>query len=362
MEVRLASLTSHRVFHAYLGRELSVELQPMVRLTWILAATGVVALGLILLVAWFVARRITSPLSTIVHAARAMQRGDYDQPLPERGADEVAFLARSFGEMRRDLEANMTRLRNLDQMKSNFISLAGHELKTPLTVITSFNEMILSGDMGRIPEPMLEATQSIQNRLSDLNRLVTNILEVTHFEQGLSVLRPRHVNLRQLLTDLVDARQQLLQERRVHLRTHFGANDLSVHADPDYLQRAFEQLLDNAIRFTPDEGRVDVEAGSDGATLRIAIRDTGIGIPQEQQRWVFEKAWETTDLMHHTSGHLEFGTRGLGLGLPLARSIVRAHGGDIELVSRPGAGSVFTVILPAGEPARETADTAVVMA
>jgi signal transduction histidine kinase len=256
----------------------------------------------------------------------------------------------------------MTRIRNLDQMKSNFISLAGHELRTPLTVITAFNEMILNGEMGRIPESMQEATQSIQERLTDLNRKVTNILEITQFEEGLSVLQLQPVNVTDVVHELVQERRALLQPRSLHLAVRAPEQAVYVTADRDYLLHALQQLLDNAIRFTADDGLVSVELAQSDDNVSIAIRDTGIGIEPEQQRWIFEKAWETSDLMHHTSGHLEFGSRGLGLGLALARNIVRAHDGEISLQSQMGHGSCFTVVLAAVSDCLETPQTALAMA
>jgi len=344
-EVHIPSLDNKAHVHAYLGRELAAELQPMVQLSRKLAVAGAAALVLILALAWTVARRITRPLSSVVEAARAIQRGDYEQPLPSSGADEVAFLARSFDEMRRDLALHMKRLRNLDQMKSNFITLAGHELRTPLTVITSFNEMILSGEMGKIPESMQEATLLIQDRLSDLNRKVTNILQISQFEEGLAVLHRQPLEINQLVDELVAGRRKLLQERSLCIEVELAEDALWVEADPDYLMRAFEQLLDNAIRFTPDGGRVSLEVGQSEQQVWISLRDTGIGIDPQQQRWIFEKAWETSDLMHHTSGHLEFGSRGLGIGLALARHIIDAHQGSITVDSQPGQGSCFRVSL-----------------
>ena len=351
VRVRASGFDSADGFDAFLGRDLQAELAPMMGLTQKLAFVGALAILVTLLAAWVVATHITGPLSSIVEAARELQKGNFNAPLAARGADEVAFLAQSFAEMRQSLHHHMEHLRNLDQMKSNFIAVAGHELKTPLTVISGFNEMIVNGMMGEVPEKVQETTQLIQKRLQDLNRLVENILDMSRFEQGLHEFRMAEVDLRELAADAVRRREADLGGRDLRFVLERATESCRVHADPERLMQAILHLLDNAVRFTPDGGRITVAVRADGARVQLCVRDTGIGIPAAELDWIFDKVYEVGDIMNHSSGRSQFGSRGMGMGLALAKAIVEGHGGEIQVRSVPNAGSEFTIGLPAADAA-----------
>jgi signal transduction histidine kinase len=340
-------------FDAFLGRELAAELQPMVALSTRLGIAGVIAILLTALVTYVVARRVVQPISEIVGAASALQQGDYERPLEPRGADEVAFLARSFLDMRRALRQHVEHLRGLDRMKNNVIALAGHELKTPLTVITSFNEMIVSGSLGTVPDNIRDAMRSIQERLWELNRLVEDILDMSRMEQGLFKLFPSDVDLHELVAGVIAVRRSRLEKRDVRILERLQDEPCPMVGDADRLRQAIAQLVDNAIRFTPDGGTVTVSLKVDGAQARVSVRDTGIGIAPHDVEWVFTKLHSVGDVMQHSSGHLRFGSRGLGLGLALCKGIVEAHQGTIQVDSVPGRGSEFTVVLPLLAGARQ---------
>ena len=342
-------------FNAFLGRELATELQPMVALSVRMAVAGGLAILLTALAAHLMARRVVQPLSDIVAAASALQRGNYDEPLVPRGADEITFLARSFLDMRQSLRSHVEHLRGLDQMKSNVIALAGHELKTPLTVITSFNEMIVSGSLGAVPDNIRDAMRRIQERLWELNRLVEDILDMSRFEQGLLELRMAPVDLRGIVVAVVERRRSDLEDRDLKLECSVAETECLVDGDAKRLQQAIAQLVDNAVRFTPDGGHVTVSVTAGAGRARVAVRDTGIGIDARDQEWIFSKLHAVGDVMHHSSGTLRFGSRGLGLGLALCKAIVEAHAGTIDVASAPGNGSEFSVVLPLRATAANTA-------
>jgi signal transduction histidine kinase len=285
-------------------------------------------------------------VSRIVQASVALQKGKYDFPIDLRGNDEVALLGRNFSHMRESLSSYVQHLKSVDQAKSNFIALAGHELRTPLTIITGFNEMIASGALGEVPGKVRETTDLITGQLSGLNKLVQSMLDLTYFEQGLQSLRTSECDVRDIARQAAESRLAIVKERKLTLSIDTGPEPVTVDADPERLRDAVQALVDNAVRFTPDGGAVKVSTRSHQQEVLITVEDTGIGIPANEIKWIFQKVYEVGDVMNHSSGTFGFGSKGFGLGLALCRVIVEAHHGRVDVQSTPGRGSTFTIALP----------------
>lgn len=341
-------------FDALIGRELMAEMAPILVLERRLALGGLAAVVVTLVVGFMVASSITGPLSRIVAASVALQKGQYNYPIDVRGKDEVALLGKNFALMRESLATYVQKLKNLDQAKSNFIALAGHELRTPLTIITGFNEMIASGAMGQLPDKVKETTTMITEQLTGLNRLVHSMLDLTYYEQGLQSLQLCRRDIRDVVRDASLGRRAIAESRQLRLTLELGDEPLHAVIDPRRFTDAYLALLDNAIRFTEDGGTVNVTTRQCEKEVHITVEDTGIGIPQHEVKWIFEKIYEVGDVMNHSSGTFGFGSKGFGLGLALCKAIVEKHGGRITVSSTPGRGSTFAIALPRSGPAAAT--------
>jgi signal transduction histidine kinase len=333
-------------FDAFVGRELMTEMTPILVLEKRLVAGGVAAVIVTLLVGFFTASSISRPLSRIVQASVALTKGQYDYPIDQRGSDEVALLGRNFAHMRESLATHVQHLKSLDQAKSNFIALAGHELRTPLTIITGFNEMIASGALGTVPQNVRETTTLITEQLTGLNRLVQSMLDLTYYEQDLQKLELERRDARDLVRDAALGRKDVAEKRHLRMTIELGNEPLPVMADPIRLNDALLAIIDNAIRFTADGGSIRVRARNKDNEIHIAVEDTGIGIPQNELKWIFEKIYEVGDVMHHSSGTHQYGSKGFGMGLALCKVIVEKHSGKILVASALGRGSTFTIVLP----------------
>lgn len=333
-------------FDAYLSRAVDSELAPVARLEKRLLLSGVAAIAITFLLASFLAARVTGRLKMIVRASEEIEKGNYDVPLEVQGGDEVAHLAENFLSMKQSLKSHVNRLENLDQMKSNFIALAGHELRTPLTIISGFNELIVSGALGELPKEVEENMLITQQHLTELNLLVENMLDISRSEQGMLDYDFAVTNLATLIRDALATRSSSFSER--NLRADFTEPEAEVwlSIDRKRFRQAFLNIIDNAIRFTPDGGKIRVSLECDGEVTSLSVRDTGIGIPPNQLDFVFEKINPGGNILNHSSGRAEFGSRGLGLGLALCRAIVEGHGGSIEVKSVLGMGSEFIVVIP----------------
>lgn len=347
IHVRVEGVTPGSGFDTYIARELKTELAPLVALEQRIAVAGLVALVVTLLAGFLLARSVTRPLSRVVSAAHAIKDGNYDHPLEISGRDEIADMGRIFDDMRHSLRKYVTRMRNVDQLKSNFIALAGHELRTPLTIISGFNELIASGAMGEIPDKVKETTTHIQQQLSDLNNQVQKILDMSSIEQGLLELHMDEVDLRSMAKGALESRRAVIADRQLVLRTELPEQPVFVRADHHRIEQAFLNLLDNAIRFTPDGGTITAALSHGEQNAVLSVKDTGVGIHPNEVEWVFRKMYDTDEVMHHTSGPYRFGSRGLGLGLALTKALVEKHGGKLLVKSTLGRGSEFTIVLDA---------------
>lgn len=337
-------------FDALIGRELMAEMTPILALERRLALGGLSAVVVTLVIGFVVASSITAPLSRIVAASVALQKGQYNYPIDMRGKDEVALLGKNFALMRESLNTYVQNLKNLDQAKSNFIALAGHELRTPLTIITGFNDMMASGAMGRLPDKVKETTTIITEQLTGLNKLVQSMLDLTYYEQGLQSLQLSRCDMRDVVREAAMGRRTVAESRKLRLTLELGDEALPVLIDAQRFADAFLALLDNAIRYTADGGTVRVAAQTHEDEVHVWVEDTGIGIPQNELKWIFEKIYEVGDVMHHSSGTYGFGSKGFGLGLALCKAIVEKHGGRVTVASTPGRGSTFTIALPRSNP------------
>lgn len=239
-------------------------------------------------------------------------------------------------------------VQELDRLKTNFMIVSAHEMRTPLTILKGHHEALLSGALGQVPEGPRRFLEVCRRSADRLAEAFSDIVEMLRFEGRQARLRRRRLELPQLIAETVEAVQAFLLLRGQTLTVECEEGLPPVLVDPDKLQLALANLLQNAIRFTPDGGRLQVRLARESESeVRLSVIDSGIGIEASELERIFERFYTSMDTRHHRSGTYEFRTRGAGLGLALVRANVEAHGGRVWAESLgPERGSSFHMVLP----------------
>lgn len=300
----------------------------------LLAALTAMVIG-----AWLM-RSISRPVQDLERGMAAVAAGDFEHRLPFTAGrkDEFGRLAASY-------ESMALQLSDLDRLKAEFISVASHELKTPINVIVGYIELLKEGIYGPLSDKQREVSETIQKQAHTLTRLVAQLLDVSRFEAGGGRIEPKPVSLRKFIKNLEDTFRVLAMQREINFDIQCSDRlPGEVFWDEDRMNEVVGNLLSNAFKFTEMGGRVRLEAEQVNESVRIRVRDTGVGIPPQQLQHVFHKFYQA-DNQESTP------TAGTGLGLAIAKQIVEAHRGTINVESRLNAGTTFTIVVPVRMPA-----------
>ena len=254
-------------------------------------------------------------------------------------------------EMLRELQLMNTELKSSDRLKSSFIKVVGHEFRTPVTILVGLCQLTLRD--ATVTGPLREQLQRIGDAAGRLERLVNQTLKMLSAQRFDLVLVRRRENVAALLREAVEDIRPFVELREQRLSVDL-ADDLGVmELDADKLRDGLNHLLLNAIKFTPDRGRIGLMARREEGGLRIEVRDDGSGIAPDSLPRVFQPFFTDFDVSRHSSGDYKHGTRGLGLGLSVVKAYVEMHGGHIGVSSEIGRGSTFSLFLPAAIEAQK---------
>ncbi|HRV96002.1 MAG TPA: ATP-binding protein [Anaerolineae bacterium] len=289
-----------------------------------LAAVGGIVFGILM------SRTLTAPLNNLAEAARSIGARDLSKRVEEKGSDEMIAVARAFNDMAADLEA-------AEQLRRNLLADVAHELRTPLTVV--------QGNLRAILDEVYPLDQSEMARLYEqtrlLSRLVNDLHELAQAEAKQLPLNREETDIAQLVSTVSDTFRPSVEAKGITLHSEIAPDTPAVQVDAARLTQVLQNLLANALRHTPEGGRITIQARPDGDSLRLSVADTGDGIPPEHLPHVFDRFYRTDHARTRDRG-------GAGLGLAIVRALVEAHGGSIKVTSTgvPGQGSTFTILLP----------------
>lgn len=237
------------------------------------------------------------------------------------------------------VERDITKEKQVDQAKTEFVSLASHQLKNPLTVVSLYVEMLLGAKAGKVSEKQKKFLQKIKNANQKILDLINSLLNVSKIELGRFPNEPEMVNLAKVMQSVVREFKPEIEKKRIIFEANGHNNRSLISIDPKLLTMVLQNLISNAVKYTPDKGRVALETIIDKNDLRIKIADTGCGIPESEQKKVFTKLFRASNLGDDESG-------GTGLGLYIVKSILDQVKGRIRFESRENKGTTFYVSWP----------------
>jgi len=266
----------------------------------------------------------------VISAARIFPAGS-DQPLPRKGPREVQDLVSAFNQMTGRVQASQ-------RSQRDFVANVSHELKTPLTSIQGFAQSILDGTADT-RDGQQQAAQVIFNEASRMHSMVLDLLDLARLDAGTADLKMAAVDIPALLRGVVERFTPQAAAAGVSLRIEAGQLPQLI-GDGDRLAQVFNNLTDNALKFTPPGGQILLQAGVEESLMVVLVTDTGAGIPPEALARIFDRFYQVDPSRRGGEHH------GSGLGLAIASEIVQAHGGSIEATSQVGEGTTFRVRLP----------------
>jgi len=323
-----------------------------------IAMVAVVVIGI------FISQPIIQPLFSLVRTSQSIAQGNLDQRSGIKSKDEIGTLASTFDEMTsrlqqrtEELEKTYHILEQMDRTKSSFIDVSAHELRSPLTSVKGYAQMM---QLKVKDNPDLNAlTNGLIDGVNRMAEIVNNMLDVTRIDANALKLVPDNVQIAAIMMRVERTFQKSLQERNLTLKTDGLADLPTLYVDPDLIYKVFYHLVMNAIKYTPDGGAIRVygqvlRGNAQIPEMEIVVEDSGVGVAIEHREAIFEKFFQTGEVMFHSSGKTKFKGGGPGLGLAIARGIINAHNGRIW-VDSPGhddetcPGSKFIVHLPMTE-------------
>lgn len=235
---------------------------------------------------------------------------------------------------------DVSREQEIDRMKSEFISIASHQLRTPLTAVKTYAHLLEGGYAGTMTPSQQEFMETILSAADHMNTLIDTFLDISRIETGQLKLDPKPMSIKKLINEIIDEFRQVAKNKGITMTVQISETlPAKIYADPSLLKEVYSNLLSNAIKYTPPGGKVKLDVASEPKSVVLIIKDNGYGIPKAQKQRIFDKFFRASNIS-------AVETNGSGLGLYMIKKIAENMGGDITFKSREGKGSTFTFTFP----------------
>ncbi len=293
---------------------------------------SITAVALVLVTSFFITRAITRPLKVLVNKTRDISNGVFEGQLNISSPPEMLELAKAFNTM-------CEKLKVLDKMKSDFFSSMSHELRTPLTSIKEGISLLKDGVVGTVPDRQKRLLTILTLETNRLIELVNSLLDLSKMEAGMMTYTFEKGSLSPLIQRAMTEIVPLVESKKIHFERQGFEGLAPVRMDSERILQVLRNLIGNAVKFTPEGGRVMISASQVSQEVEVSVSDTGPGIPPANLTAIFDKYQQAA-----ATG--SYRMKGTGLGLSIAKHIISSHGGRIWAESRPGEGSTFIFVLP----------------
>ena len=297
-----------------------------------------VQLSVPILAVIFVGWAVLKPLRAMSAAARKVGKHDLDFSLPSSRVREINEAMTAFTAMGEELRAALARQAELEQERQFYISAIAHDLNSPIFALRGYLEGLESG-IAATPERAQRYLQACQAKVTELQHLTADLSAYTQVERLEQTMRREPFDLDTLLRDAAEGVRPQVEAKGLTLTLAPGAPAFACVGDPHLLQRAFTNVLENAVRYTPAGGRLSVTWGAEGGQWRLSVADSGPGIAPDDLPHLFAPFYRGEASRNRATG-------GAGLGLAIAQRIMRAHGGALTAANAPSGGAVFTATAP----------------
>lgn len=257
----------------------------------------------------------------------------------EETRKELAVTAKQLAATAKEVELANQELRSLDLAKDEFVSIASHQLRTPLTALKGYVGMLLDGDAGPINDKQREYLVEIKNSNDRMIGLITALLNVSRVDLGVFIVEPKQLNLKKVAEDALNDIGMKINEKKIRIETNFEKDLPLISADLNIVRMIFQNLFTNAVKYTSAEGKINISIGKSGSDILISVADNGYGIPKDVQSKIFTKMFRADNARVKDPD-------GTGLGLYIIKSTLEKTGGKIWFKSTENKGSTFYVTLP----------------
>ncbi len=243
-------------------------------------------------------------------------------------------------ERTRQLTQALEEVKRISKRKSDFISSVSHEIRSPLTSIKGYAAILLASKLGALPEEIRIRLEKINRHSDELVHMVNDLLDISRIESGRVEIKKESLSLRAITDKISDLFSEQLKTKNIAFSANIPDNCQEILADRSQIERVFINLVGNALKFTPQNGKIDINAGRNNKSIQIDVKDTGFGIPEDAQENIFEEFFRVDNTINQE-------VKGTGLGLALVKHIIEAHQGRIWVKSKLGEGSTFSFTLNA---------------
>ena len=319
--------------------KISIDSQNTIkRVSYFILIAILLTLAVAFFVGFYVSRKISKPIKELSFAANEIERGNFKSRIDIKTGDELERLGKTLNKTIEVLEKTDEERKQLDKAKTEFMSITSHELRSPMTPMKAQLQMILGDYFGKISPKQRESLDIVLRNTERLDRIIQDFLEISRIEAARLKFKFIRTDIGNHVQRLVKEMQGFMPEKKIRIVANIGKIPV-IEVDPDRIMQILRNLINNAIKFTPEDGKIIINVGLESNMIKFSVQDNGVGVKKEDQRRLFEPFFQAEQTMYREKG-------GTGLGLAICKGIVETQEGKIWIESELGKGSTFLFKIP----------------